>query len=608
MADDIHEPQLPGVKTYESDIAKTEQSKTTTIEGVTFTEKNTSNETTEPHAENMHAPEQTVRTQSEDNQSEDRSGNVFDVSKAFQGGAETGTIVTDKRIKRSHFGGILADAFNEWVADAKTTVKNLPVFQEEIVPTVTDPETREKTIQEAGALTKQAPRDDHAVLVENLKTMGGDAERITGRPFVIKQAEGKKEKATPRGSWTHIKKPKQTAAVAPTVTRPSQLQRPKRPPQDLSVPAFDPTQVPTEEETTLTQTPATQSHTVSNSTETSGWSFFTDKKQFQTLEHEQKAPSREHVPHTEAQPLAPTPTRGEVPEVTSTPKQTLTHAFQAPVAEYSGVFPSTTPQNKQPEDIRPDRAPTPEVSQLPLPSKSQHREKEPKNIRLVLIAGIALVSIAAGVSTAVLLFRNADTQIQTQTQIVIPSFIRTDAQIPVLLTNSKNEFLTNLQNTIFKAQNGIVQIYPTVESDSGDVRSATTQEVLTIVLPHLPSAAVRALQPGMVIGSVHTTQNEPFIIFQTHVFDTVFAGMLAWEPTMSADLAPLFGEPVTKTFDQKNGSVETAHFVDAIDQNRTIRVLYDSDGTERMLYAFLDKEFVIITKTTEGLSALLDRI
>lgn len=106
-------------------------------------------------------------------------------------------------------------------------------------------------------------------------------------------------------------------------------------------------------------------------------------------------------------------------------------------------------------------------------------------------------------------------------------------------------------------------------------------------------------------------EGTPFIILKTNDFDVAFAGMISWEQNIIADLAPLFGAPITKSV-VPQGAQQTEltppRFVDATESNRSIRILYDETGTERVIYAFISKSMFIITQDTETLAKILSRL
>jgi len=73
--------------------------------------------------------------------------------------------------------------------------------------------------------------------------------------------------------------------------------------------------------------------------------------------------------------------------------------------------------------------------------------------------------------------------------------------------------------------------------------------------------------------------------------------MLAWEGTLSADLAPLFGAPVTESFDptaRTTDQVRTAFFRDTIAGNVSARLLVDRNNTDRLVYGFIKPNLILI--------------
>jgi hypothetical protein len=142
----------------------------------------------------------------------------------------------------------------------------------------------------------------------------------------------------------------------------------------------------------------------------------------------------------------------------------------------------------------------------------------------------------------------------------------------------------------------IAQYYPTVTETAVTV-PATTDAIMRTLVWGTDGSFVRVLAPHMMFGSIRGETNQPFIILQSTNFDVAFAGLLAWETSMSGDLAPLFGEPVVG-----------GRFTDALASNRSIRILRDTDGVERLVYAFVNKDLIVITTTSEALAGIIERV
>jgi hypothetical protein len=129
-------------------------------------------------------------------------------------------------------------------------------------------------------------------------------------------------------------------------------------------------------------------------------------------------------------------------------------------------------------------------------------------------------------------------------------------------------------------------------------RDATAAEFFTYLETNLSPRAVRSLAPELTVGSVMTTHPEPFLVIRSESFDTLFAGLLAWEDAMQEDLAPLFGE------------ARDTHipFTDAVQNNASIRILREDGGAEILLYSFIDERTVVITTSGDALAQIIPRI
>jgi hypothetical protein len=128
-------------------------------------------------------------------------------------------------------------------------------------------------------------------------------------------------------------------------------------------------------------------------------------------------------------------------------------------------------------------------------------------------------------------------------------------------------------------------------------RQASTKETFNFLRTGLRRASVEALDSISMIGSATTDLNEPFVIIRSYNFDVLFSGMLAWEPFIYDDFTPLFGSQ----------ELRSISFVDAVQNNTSIRILYDEEGNEILLYAFVNRNTVVITTSSEALSKIIER-
>lgn len=141
---------------------------------------------------------------------------------------------------------------------------------------------------------------------------------------------------------------------------------------------------------------------------------------------------------------------------------------------------------------------------------------------------------------------------------------------------------------------GSLSHYYLTEMSLGVKRLVTPQTFLSRLEVRAPESFLRSLK-NMTLG-VHVASGiQPFLILGVSSFETAFSGMLNWEDDMHEDLAPLFGSPVRRV---EGGNVifsVNTPFIDKVIRNRDARILRDSNDIIVFLYAFLDKETIVIT-------------
>ncbi len=200
-------------------------------------------------------------------------------------------------------------------------------------------------------------------------------------------------------------------------------------------------------------------------------------------------------------------------------------------------------------------------------------------------------------------------QVTEQPIVGIATFFKTTTQIPTTLPGDRLTLLKNINALRLSTALGatdFLHIYP-AETLAGTEKSIETSTLMRVLDPRVPSTFVRTLENTSMIGA-YGTEKAPFIVLKTNQFDAALAGMLAWEKNISIDLAPLFGEPVRKTFDPSSltgDRTRPAYFSDEIIQNHDVRILYDERGEERILYTFVQNELILITTNHTTLEALL---
>lgn len=157
----------------------------------------------------------------------------------------------------------------------------------------------------------------------------------------------------------------------------------------------------------------------------------------------------------------------------------------------------------------------------------------------------------------------------------------------------------------------ITRIVPTVEDTAEDgtktTRPATLQEFLAALGTHAPDALTRALSSEFFFG-IHTVDKQaPLLVIPVLSYERAFAGMLAWESTMNADLSPVFTAVPNLTRDQ-NGLPVQRTFQDKVLQNYDTRVLVDDAGQTELYYSFPTQHILIIAESPYSFTEILSRL
>jgi len=109
----------------------------------------------------------------------------------------------------------------------------------------------------------------------------------------------------------------------------------------------------------------------------------------------------------------------------------------------------------------------------------------------------------------------------------------------------------------------------------------------------IPSAFLRNLDREFMLG---TYQNKGFLILKTKSYELAFSGMLEWEKNMADDLLPIL-----------SGRKVTGSWEDRVVKNRDARVLKEDSGNLALIYAFLNRNTLLIAPDETIFSEALSR-
>lgn len=145
----------------------------------------------------------------------------------------------------------------------------------------------------------------------------------------------------------------------------------------------------------------------------------------------------------------------------------------------------------------------------------------------------------------------------------------------------------------------------------------SAQEFMTLLAPNVPPVLARALKPDYLLGVHVYNGNEAFVLFNVYSYEEAYSGMLAWEPFMQRDLAPLFNYApspripeqgvATSSTNPKNQFLQTG-FVDKIVENHDARVLQTEYGDIYLLWTFLDRNTLVVTTNDATLREIISRL
>ncbi len=228
-------------------------------------------------------------------------------------------------------------------------------------------------------------------------------------------------------------------------------------------------------------------------------------------------------------------------------------------------------------------------------------KKIPISVYLIVIFGASLMGIGAT------MYWFSSSVKTTEIEIVrIPSLFQVDIKTPVLLTSDMN-VIQQLTEMSFTTRETVL-LYPAMIDVYGKINTVDTQVFLRALNFRMPGSFTRSITE---INFGNHNGTDPFILMRVTNFDTAFAGMLNWELDMSTDLSPLFGMPVTQSHDPHSRTGEqlrTAFFRDTFVSNKSVRVLVNEGGVEKILYSFINPNLILITSDTKTFQAVLKLI
>lgn len=259
-------------------------------------------------------------------------------------------------------------------------------------------------------------------------------------------------------------------------------------------------------------------------------------------------------------------------------------------------------------------------------------EKDPtkKYIMFGVIIVVVIIFIA-GISLFV--FNSLSATDAPAGQTVFAPLLYTEKRIAISIDDRDNDDITRLLKRELNdpelslgQMKGIVLVSGTGTS----TREVSTSDLFKQLQSRAPDSLIRALSARFMLGVYSFSPNDFFMLVPVESYDVAFAGMLQWEPDIENDIGNFMITkrsvvPIVVSTLPRAGSTSTAGlavkeslgpatatqnktWVDRVINNKDVRLLVDSDGTPAMLYAFLDKETLVIASSDKALKEVTFRL
>ncbi len=145
--------------------------------------------------------------------------------------------------------------------------------------------------------------------------------------------------------------------------------------------------------------------------------------------------------------------------------------------------------------------------------------------------------------------------------------------------------------------NSVLYINTSSEKQEGSI-----EKVVSIIGPNMLPSLQRSFGKDYMLGIYSFDTNETFIILTVDDFPLAYSGMLKWESDMAYDLDGFF-DILNENFDESSNV-----FIDETAKNRDMRILKDKNGNPLVLYSFIDRQTLVITRNEGILSAIAGKI
>ncbi|MBI5004396.1 hypothetical protein HZC00_04880 [Candidatus Kaiserbacteria bacterium] len=248
---------------------------------------------------------------------------------------------------------------------------------------------------------------------------------------------------------------------------------------------------------------------------------------------------------------------------------------------------------------------------------SMVEEKRARQRSRHILAMVFAIFMLFGIGAAALFGVYTITSLQrgTQSQNPASSILFAEHSLSLVIDGQSSDQIKQILGQARVSSTGaigsIARIVPVISSvDANGVatqRQATLKEFLTALGAHAPDDLLRALSDSFFFGIHTVNKNAPVFVIPVVSYSRAFAGMLAWEPSMNADLVPIFTVVPALTRDENDLPV-LRKFQDSVMNNYDVRELKDDAGEIVLYYSFPTTQVLVIAESPYSFVEILSRL
>lgn len=372
-------------------------------------------------------------------------------------------------------------------------------------------------------------------------------------------------------------------------------------------------------------------------------SFLLPKKEVHTPDSAQRASAGVLLAQEQtaaAEGLKPATPPAPAPTPKAEPKKEVTEV--QPIQTYkSDVESLVEKKNVSVVSIAAAEAQKREKSPLPAAAPAATDEHWILKRASLVVGGVLMIAVAAGALAYVL---TRPTTVDVTLLSTEAPFITVDNTVQVSINPTATAAtIMNALNVARVQVNlslGLVERLYVAQGSGNSAQEVSAQKFLAALAPRAPQALVRTLSGQYLLGVHSFDENQAFLIFHTDAYETAYAAMLQWEPTLSSDLTPLFARtppvhanpltssgatasttnatsttpsdffsgssPLLSPSDATSSGLPTT-FADRVVENRDARVLQTTSGDIVLLWTFLDRNTLVIVTNEFTLREIINR-